>query len=181
MHRGNVAAAAARSAARVAETRGGAATRGHVARGDAPRAEPSLVAAATSGNRYYREYASRMYAALPYAITFGIAEFPYLVLYSVLHVGLLWAMVDFFPANDGFLWSPPRRQSLAPPGSAVLTNYPRPRRGVAATRLHGLSASPQRRRRDPPPRTIRVPAAASPRPASADYPRPRRVAATRLR
>jgi len=62
---------------------------------------PNMVSQRDS---YYREYASRMYAALPYAITFGIAEFPYLVLYSVLHVGLLWAMVDFFPANDGFLW-----------------------------------------------------------------------------
>ena len=46
-------------------------------------------------------------------------------------------------------------------------NYPRRRSRVAATRPNGLSASPQRRRRDPPKRTIRVAAAASPRPVPA--------------
>ena len=73
----------------------------------------------------------------------------------------------------------PRRRSprtirvAASPASA---DYPR--RGRAATHLHGLSAS--RRRRDPSsPRTIRVAAAASPRPlVSADY--PRRCRDTRL-
>ena len=44
------------------------------------------------------------------------------------------------------------------------TEYPRCSRGVAATRLHGLSTS--RRRRDPPPRNIHVAAAAVPRPDS---------------
>ena len=44
-----------------------------------------------------------MYSVLPYTITFGIAELPYLIIYSLLHVGLLWSMVDFFPHNNAFL------------------------------------------------------------------------------
>ena len=39
------------------------------------------------------------------------------------------------------------------------------------SRLRGLSTSQPRWRRDPPPRTIHVPAAVAPRPAAADYPR----------
>ena len=96
---------------------------------------------------------------------------------------------------------PPRRRSLASPFSAVAasTEYPRPRRGGAATRLHGLSprqslaspfvrrrlhgisASPPRRRRDPSPRNVAVsprlvygmstsPPAASPLLVSTEYP-----------
>ena len=51
--------------------------------------------------------------------------------------------------------------SQPPPVSA---DYLRRGRGAAATRLRGLSASQPRRRRDPFPRTIRVAAAAPPRP-----------------
>ena len=42
-------------------------------------------------------------------------------------------------------------------------------RGVVAIRLHGMSTSRPRRRRDPPPRNIHVAAAASPRPASSEH------------
>ena len=84
------------------------------------------------------------------------------------------------------------------PPRLVSADYPRRSRGIAATRLHGLStshprrrdtsprtiqqprrrrdSSPRtiqqpRRRRDPSPRNIRVAPAASPRPVSTDYPR----------
>ena len=61
------------------------------------------------------------------------------------------------------------------------TEFPRPGRGVAATRLHGISTWQPRRRRDLSPRNIHVAAAASPRPVSTKYPRGSRgVAATRL-
>ena len=53
--------------------------------------------------------------------------------------------------------------------------------GVAATRVHGISASWPRRRRDSCPRNTRVAAAASPRFVSTEYPRRGRgVAATRV-
>ena len=53
---------------------------------------------------YYREKASRMYQSAPYAMTFGISEFPYLVAYTLLHCGILWGLVDFFPQDGYGFW-----------------------------------------------------------------------------
>ena len=67
----------------------------------------------------------------------------------------------------------------APP-RGLPADYPRRRRGVVATRLHGISRSWPRRRRDPSPWNIQVVAAASSRSVASEYPgRGRGVAAIR--
>ena len=62
---------------------------------------PNMVSQRDS---YYREKASRMYQSAPYAMTFGISEFPYLVAYTLLHCGILWGLVDFFPQDGYGFW-----------------------------------------------------------------------------
>ena len=62
---------------------------------------PNMVSQRDS---YYREKASRMYQSAPYALTFGISEFPYLVAYTLLHCGILWGLVDFFPQDGYGFW-----------------------------------------------------------------------------
>eukprot|EP00635_Sarcinochrysidales_sp_CCMP3193_P013333 CAMPEP_0118911282 /NCGR_PEP_ID=MMETSP1166-20130328/13044_1 /TAXON_ID=1104430 /ORGANISM="Chrysoreinhardia sp, Strain CCMP3193" /LENGTH=1491 /DNA_ID=CAMNT_0006850763 /DNA_START=64 /DNA_END=4539 /DNA_ORIENTATION=- len=53
---------------------------------------------------YYRERASKMYHPFPYVFSFGIAETPYLVAFSLVHTGLLWATIDFYPGADRFFF-----------------------------------------------------------------------------
>ena len=65
--------------------------------------------------------------------------------------------------------SPPRNIHVAASPRLVSTECPRRGRGVAATRVRGISTSRPRRRRDSCPRNIHVAVAASPRLASAEY------------
>ena len=53
---------------------------------------------------FYREKQSKMYSTVPYAESFGVAEFPYLLVFSLLHTATMWLMVDFYPGWDKYLW-----------------------------------------------------------------------------
>ncbi|KAH8058270.1 ATPase [Aureococcus anophagefferens] len=53
---------------------------------------------------YYREKQSKMYSTLPYTESFGVAEFPYLLGFSLLHTATMWVMVDFYPGWDKYAW-----------------------------------------------------------------------------
>ena len=64
-------------------------------------AVPAMAAERAS---YYREHASAMYPSLPYVEAFMVAEIPYLLFFSGLHVGVLWGFVDFFPGAANFSW-----------------------------------------------------------------------------
>lgn len=53
---------------------------------------------------YYREKASRMYSSYPYTLAFGVAEAPYLIVFSFLHSGVMWGLVDFYKGVDRFFY-----------------------------------------------------------------------------
>ena len=64
----------------------------------------AIPAMAAERDSYYREYTSRMYKSRPYVASFLVAELPYLAFFAVLHVGVLFAFVDFIPGLASFGW-----------------------------------------------------------------------------
>lgn len=53
---------------------------------------------------FYRERASRMYKVGPYAASFAIIEFPYLIVFSLAFVAVVFAIVGMDASIDKFLW-----------------------------------------------------------------------------
>ncbi|KAJ8600497.1 hypothetical protein CTAYLR_010063 [Chrysophaeum taylorii] len=53
---------------------------------------------------FYREKAARIYSPLPYTVSFGVVETPYLLLFSFLHSGFIWSLVDFYPGVEQFFF-----------------------------------------------------------------------------
>lgn len=53
---------------------------------------------------FYREKHSRMYSIAPYVESFAVAEFPYLLVFSLVHTGVMWYLVDFYHSWDKYAW-----------------------------------------------------------------------------
>jgi len=53
---------------------------------------------------FYRESAARMYSPLPYSISFGLSETPYLLSFSFIHTGILFAIVDLYPGAERYFF-----------------------------------------------------------------------------